>query len=107
MHPEPRRIVGLSLIAFLLWSGIASPLIEAQGFSGGVTLEAEHDLAGCADPHDHRICTQVGANVAVASRTQDHHVAHVLPDGAPLSDARHSRARPRLDGPPSLALPLT
>lgn len=101
-----RRPLGLFLCALIVGSSVAAPLMERGGFLTRAHVESEHDPATCAHPHDHRICTQVGANLSFASRMQDHHVAHVFVDVAPTTGNHSTRARPQLDGPPSRAPPL-
>jgi hypothetical protein len=101
-----RRPLGLALCALILGSSVAVPLMERGGFFAHATLESEHDPATCAHRHDHRVCTQVGANLALAARTHGHRVAHVFVDSAPLASPRSTTAKPLLEGPPSRAPPL-
>lgn len=101
-----RGLLGLVLCAVTTATSVVAPLMERGGFLSHTAVESEHDPARCASPHDHRICTQVGANMALGSRMQDQHVAHVLPERAPATDARRTSARPVVDGPPSRAPPL-
>jgi hypothetical protein len=99
-------LVGLVLCALTLFSSVATPLLELEAFSGGPTVESGHDPKACTPKHDHRVCTQVGANLALVSSAHGHHVAHVLVDVAPPNGPRYSTAKPLLEGPPSRAPPL-
>ena len=94
------------LCALIVCSSVAVPLMERGGFFAHATLESEHDPATCAHPHDHRVCTQVGANLALASRTHDQRAAHVFVNAAHLSTPRSTTARPLLGEPPTRAPPL-
>jgi hypothetical protein len=100
-----RRPLGLLLCALILGSSLAEPLLERGGFVSQAAVESEHDPARCAHPHDHRICTQVGANLSLASNEHDHRVAHVFVDATPTHDARSSSDRAPTQGPPSRAPP--
>jgi hypothetical protein len=95
----------MALCVLTLASTVAMPLLERDAFSGGATVESEHDPTACAPTHDHRLCTQVGANLALVASTQDHHVAHVLVHVAAPAGPRSSSAKPLLEGPPSRAPP--
>jgi hypothetical protein len=94
------------LCSLTLFASVATPLMERDAFSGGPTVESEHDPKACTPKHDHRVCTQVGADLALVSSAQGHHVAHVLVDVAAPSGPRYSTAKPLLEGPPSRAPPL-
>lgn len=100
-----RRPLGLLLCAVILGANVATPLLERGGFLAHAAIESEHDPATCAHPHDHRICTQVGANLSLGSRTQDHRVAHAFLDAAPTSAPLTASDRPLREGPPSRAPP--
>jgi hypothetical protein len=102
-----RKALGLSLCVLILGSSVAAPLLERGGFFAHPMLESEHDPSACAHPHDHRVCTQIGANLALASRTHENRVAHVFVDVAPPARPRSTTAKPLLEGPPSRAPPLT
>ena len=102
-----RRPLVLALCALILGSSITVPLLERGGFFGQPHVESEHDPTTCAHPHDHRVCTQIGANLALASETHQHRVAHVLVDIAPPVRLQSATAKPLLEGPPSRAPPLT
>ena len=101
-----RGPLGLLLCALILCTSVAAPLMERGGFLAHAAVESEHDPATCAHPHDHRICTQVGANLSFAAAGHDHRVAHDFVDAAPTSDLRSTSEKPLLQGPPSRAPPL-
>ena len=102
-----RRPLVLALCALILGSSVAVPLLERGGFFGQAHVESEHDPTTCAHPHDHRVCTQIGANLALASGTHENRLAHVLVDVALPAHPRSTTAKPLLEGPPSRAPPLT
>jgi hypothetical protein len=89
-----------------LVSSVVTPLLERDEISHGPTVESEHDPAKCAPRHDHRLCTQVGANHALVSRSHDHRAAHVLVDAVAPDAPRVADAKPPLEGPPTRAPPL-
>ena len=101
-----RKPLGLLLCVLILASSVAAPLLERGGFFTHAAVESEHDPATCAHPHDHRICTQVGANLPLAAETQGHHVAHAPQVTVSIIDTRSSSALPLVEGPPSRAPPL-
>ena len=101
-----RKPLGIALCALILGSSLAVPLLERGGFFAHATLESEHDPTTCAHPHDHRVCSQIGANLALASNTHDHRLAHVLVDVGPPDRPRSTTAKPLLEGPPPRAPPL-
>jgi len=104
--PAARSAFELALCALTFFTSVATPLLERDAFAGGATVESEHDPKACTPRHDHRVCTQVGANLALAASAQGHHVAHVLVDVASPTGPRYSTAKPLLEGPPSRAPPL-
>ena len=98
--------MGVLLCVMTLGTSVATPLLERDSFSGATTVESEHDLATCSPKHDHRVCTQIGANLAIVAATQAHHVAHVLVQLVAPAALPFSSAKPLLEGPPSRAPPL-
>jgi len=89
-----------------LASSVVTPLLERDEISHGPTVESEHDPAKCAPRHDHRLCTQVGANQALVSGSHDHRAAHEFVDAVPPGVPRLTDAKPLLEGPPTRAPPL-
>ena len=81
------------------------PLLDGdRGYSGPV-FEAEHHGSSCVVVHDHTICTQVGANLALTPDSPDpdrlpagvldeHPVAAEGPTGVLLHGTRLPRAPP-------------
>lgn len=101
-----RKALSLILCALILGISAAGPLMERGGFSSHPAAESEHDPATCPHQHDHRICTQVGANLSLTTPTHDYRVAQVVVDAARGSDVRATTERPQLEGPPARAPPL-
>ncbi len=101
-----RKALRLSLCVLILSSSITVPLLERGGFFLQDVVESEHDPATCAHPHDHRVCTQISANLSVAAGTHDHRLAHDFVDVAAPDAPRSTTAKPLLEGPPSRAPPL-
>ncbi len=62
-----RRVFATLLATLTLVLSVAIPLLERADLSLNPVAESEHDPGSCAPAHDHTICTQVGANVALAS----------------------------------------
>jgi hypothetical protein len=89
-----------------LASSVVTPLLERDDISHGPTVESEHDPAKCAPRHDHRLCTQVGANHALVTSSHDHRAAHVFVDAAAPIGPRLTPGKPLLEGPPTRAPPL-
>ena len=102
-----RRAVSAWLAALLLVVTVAVPMLDTGEFSHEAAFESAHSAASCLLGHDHTICTQVGANLLVASEP--------VACGAPLTicetarsarvftslidrylDGRRSRAPPRV-----------
>jgi hypothetical protein len=94
------------LCALTLGSSVATPLLERDDITHGPTVESEHDPAKCAPRHDHRLCTQVGANHALVASTHDHRAAHVFVEAVAPDAPGVSAAKPLLEGPPTRAPPL-
>jgi hypothetical protein len=101
-----RKALRLSLCVLILGSSITVPLLERGGFFLQDVVESEHDPATCAHPHDHRVCTQISANLSVVASTHDHRLAHDFVDAAVPAVPRSTTAKPLLEGPPSRAPPL-
>lgn len=65
---DPRRAVlsaGLSLLMLTL--SVAVPVLEQDALFGLPIVENEHSPGDCPSGHDHTVCTQVGANLALDS----------------------------------------
>ena len=104
---DPIRRSSSAVVAMLmLGSSVAVPAIEWGAPVGETAVESRHDATRCAHKHDHRICTQVGANLSVATSESDHRLGHVLVRVAPPADVRSARASAARSGPQSRAPPL-
>jgi len=101
-----RSVMGAVLCAITLASSVVAPLLEREEISHGPAVESEHDPAKCAPTHDHRLCTQVGANHALVANSHDHRAAHVFVDAVAPTTPRLTDAKPLLEGPPTRAPPL-
>lgn len=66
-QPTLRRVLGTLLATLLLTLSVAVPVLERVDLSLEPVAESAHDPGACAPSHDHTVCTQVGANVALAS----------------------------------------
>lgn len=62
-----RRVFATLLATLTLVLSVAIPLLERADLSLDPVAESQHDPGSCAPAHDHTICTQVGANVALTS----------------------------------------
>lgn len=51
----------------MLALGVAVPVLEQGSFFHHPVAESAHDAGECPSGHDHTICTQVGANLAIDS----------------------------------------
>jgi hypothetical protein len=97
--------MGLMLMVFSLVPGLAVPLIEAGAFSARVTIESEHDPANCAYGHDHRVCTQIGANLWHGSEPGGRSIGHVPVERVLVLELRSAADRDQESGPPARAPP--
>lgn len=100
-----RRFVSMGVVTLMLAVSVAVPLMERDELVPEPVAESEHNPATCPPAHDHRVCTQVSANLAVASVSQERTlpkgaVLQLAPVGqaavppAGLSDGNRSRAPP-------------
>jgi hypothetical protein len=62
-----RRVPGALLATLMLLLSVVVPVLERADLSLEPVAESAHDPGTCAPSHDHTLCTQVGANVALAS----------------------------------------
>lgn len=51
----------------MLMLSVAVPVLERSELLDGPVAESAHDPGECPRSHDHRICTQVGANLSAPS----------------------------------------
>ena len=61
---RPFRLLSAPLAALLLSSSMVVPALEAFDSGHVPVAESEHEPGSCPTPHDHSVCTQVGANHA-------------------------------------------
>ena len=69
--PYVRRVIAGPLAAVSCLLTVALPLVERADVPGAPVVESKHDSAHCGDAHNHRICTQTGANQSAASTRSD------------------------------------
>lgn len=101
-----RKLLSLGLAAILLTLSVATPVLDRGEDFGRVSVESGHDPSRCGHPHDHRICTQVGANLSLATAIYDYRTPHVTlrttRPQTPTSEVHDTF----VEGPPSRAPPL-
>jgi len=101
-----RQLLSLGLAVILLTLSVATPVLDRGEDFGRVSVESTHDPSRCGHPHDHRICTQMGANLSLAAPVYDYRTPHVtLRSARPEAPAPEARAT-FVEGPPSRAPPL-
>lgn len=66
-HLLIRKAFTAWLSALVLLMSVVVPLIERGEWALDTAVESQHNAATCVPGHDHRLCTQVGANVAFVS----------------------------------------
>ena len=91
----------------MLTLSLAVPVLERSELVDGPVAESEHDPATCPTAHDHRICTQVGANLSAPSRVQEHRLAHAVLGVATPTETPTSVSAAFSEGHPPRAPPLT
>ncbi len=96
--------VGVALLT--LGVSVAAPLLERGAVVGERAIESHHDAARCVHAHDHRVCTQVGANLALAAGESHQRLALVVVRAVPAAEVE-APGSSALAGPPSRAPPLT
>jgi len=79
-----QRAFGAPLSALMLFLSAAVPLMDVADLRTEVVVESQHDPASCAPSHDHTVCTQAGANHALAHRTDVRAPVAPLRTRAPL-----------------------
>jgi hypothetical protein len=101
-----RKSLSVTLATLMLTLSVAVPVLERGEVVGEAAIESEHDPGRCGHSHDHRICTQVGANLSVAAVAYDYRAAHVVVRLAMPGQARSALLGTFLEGPPARAPPL-
>lgn len=91
-----RASVSALLAALTVASGTVAPLLERGTLEPETGIESEHDLSRCAHAHDHRLCTQMGANRSIVAPPVDHRPLHgLLRAAAATAVARAHTPSPR------------
>ena len=101
-----RRIISSVLALLLLSLSVAPPLMDRGSLTPVARVESHHDASTCPRGHDHRICTQVGANLSVATDAYHHRLASVVVRSAPAATPTSFTVAAFQEGPPSRAPPL-
>ena len=101
-----RRYISAALTLLTFGLSVAVPVMERGSLVGRMAIESEHDPARCAHQHDHRVCTQVGANLSLNSAESAYRPPHVLVHSAPASLIRTWTGSATHEGPPPRAPPL-
>jgi hypothetical protein len=101
-----RRSLSAVIAVLTVGLSIVVPVMERGALVGGAAIESRHDDSRCAHAHDHRVCTQVGANLSVASAEADHRPARLVVRVALPVDLPSATTSSALEGPPSRAPPL-
>ena len=100
-----RRSISATAALLMLATSIAVPLMERGALVAETGVESRHDPERCAHGHDHRVCTQVTANLSLAAPESGDHTAHAAVRTAPPTEAPAIPGRSAQDGPPSRAPP--
>lgn len=76
-HRRFRALIAGPLMAITWVTAAAAPLLERADIPHAAAIESHHDPAKCPPPHDHRLCTQAGANHSVVpARSDTWHPTH-------------------------------
>lgn len=76
---------GMSLIMLTL--SVAVPVLEQDALFAQPIVENEHSPGECPSGHDHTICAQVGANIAIGSDGADRPLERSAVTVAPVAGA--------------------
>ncbi len=91
-----RRAVASPLAALLLTLSVAVPVMERADFAHAPVVESEHQPGACPAPHDHTVCTQVGANHASPGADKTPRASQAterVGEVSDVEDARDARSR--------------
>jgi hypothetical protein len=94
-----------ALALLTLGLSVAAPVLERGTLVGETAVESHHDPSRCAHTHDHRLCTQVGANLSIASTDPGHRLPHLMLRIAAPADPRSALGESTRKGPRSRAPP--
>jgi hypothetical protein len=101
-----RRSLSAVIAVLTIGLSIAVPVMERGSLVGGTAIESRHDDSRCAHAHDHRVCTQVGANLSITAANADPRSARLVVRVALPVDVPSVDTSSTLEGPPSRAPPL-
>jgi hypothetical protein len=100
-----RRGVSAAVALLSLALSVAVPVMERGALVAETAAESQHDPSRCAHGHDHRVCTQVSANLSLAPADTHHVPAQVIVRTASAVAAMSWPASSTLEGPPPRAPP--
>lgn len=101
-----RKCLSSGLAMLMLTLSVAVPVLERGEILAESAIESAHDPSRCGHSHDHRICTQVGANLSVAVAAYEYRAAHIVVRLAKPAQSRSALLGTFLEGPPARAPPL-
>ena len=102
-----RKGASLGISLLMLTMSLAVPVLERAEMVDGPVAESEHDPTMCPTAHDHRICTQVVANLSATSRVQEHRLGYAVVPVATRPETLRRALAALSEGHPSRAPPLT
>ena len=101
-----RQAVSVGLLAAMLVVWISVPLLEHADPADGPVVESEHSPSTCPLAHDHRVCTQVMANLAAPAAGLKKQQQHVVVRYLSSSEVDNVVYSALAEGHPSRAPPL-
>jgi len=101
-----RKRLSVALATLMLALSVAVPVLERGELFSDAAIESAHDPSRCGHSHDHRICTQVGANLSLSAVAYEYRAAHIVVRPAMTGQARSALLGNPLQGPPARAPPL-
>ena len=102
---EIRRALGAPLAALMLCLSVAVPLLDMVDLRPGPVVESQHDPESCAPSHDHTVCTQAGANMALPVREGVRARIEAARVAVPLTNVHGVSTSVLADGHPTRAPP--
>jgi hypothetical protein len=100
-----RRALGAPLAALAVFAGVVSPLLDSGDLHADMLLTRAQDPSSSAPSHDHRLCTQLGANQAVTSAPDVRVLANPVGVAAPIAIPPSVVPSVLADGHPTRAPP--
>jgi hypothetical protein len=91
----------------MLVLSVAVPALERSELVNAPVAESEHQPGTCPAGHDHTICTQVGANLALRTQTHEHGSALVVRSAPTPVESIRVQTTSFAEGHPSRAPPRT